>query len=451
MSQIICAVATPPVPCAIGILRISGEGTVALVDRLFRPKKGDALSRCPAGKMTLGFLYDREGRLLDEIQAVRYTGGYTGEESAELFCHGSPVVLALAMDALCELGARPAEPGAFTRRAFLNGKLDLTAAEGVMDLIDAQTPDAVYNAAGQVTGVLSQGVETIAGELADLAAHFCAVLDYPDEDLDPFTVEGMAETLRREEKSLSALLATYRRGRAITRGIPCAIVGKPNAGKSSLLNALLGYERAIVTDVPGTTRDTVEETATLGGVLLRLIDTAGLRQTADPVERLGVERSRTALEQSELALVVWDGTAAATEEDTNLLALARSRGHTVLVLSKSDLTPAEQPHLPDDLPVVRVSVRSGQGLAELERAVSTFFPRGEAVLGSLLTNQRQADSVRRAQKGVSRALAALEAGLTPDAALSDVETALDALYELTGRRVTDEVTDRIFSRFCVGK
>jgi tRNA modification GTPase len=149
--------------------------------------------------------------------------------------------------------------------------------------------------------------------------------------------------------------------------------------------------------------------------------------------------------------VVWDGTAAATEEDTNLLALARSRGHTVLVLSKSDLTPAEQPHLPDDLPVVRVSARSGQGLAELERAVSTFFPRGEAVLGSLLTNQRQADSVRRAQQGVSRALAALEAGLTPDAALSDVETALDALYELTGRRVTDEVTDRIFSRFCVGK
>lgn len=453
MAELICAVATPLRPGAIGILRLSGAGAVAAVDALFTPEAGGSLADRPAGRMTLGLLRDAEGRLLDQVQAVRYASGYTGEESAELFCHGSPVVLTLAMEALCAVGARPAGPGEFTRRAFLNGKLGLTRAEAVMDLIDAQTPAAARNAAGQLTGALESRVSGVYDGLADLSAHFCAVLDYPDEDLDPFTLEGMSAALAGAAGELRALLATWRRGRALTQGIPCAIVGRPNAGKSSLLNALLGYERAIVTDIPGTTRDTVEETVELGGVLLRLIDTAGLRETADPVEKLGVERSWAALEGAELVLVLWDRSAPVGREDVELLERAGAAAPALLVWSKRDLPPAPgpAPELPETLPVVAVSARTGEGLEELEAAVAALFPADGGEAGSLLTNQRQADAARRALAAVERAREGLALGLTPDAALSDVEEALSALGELAGRSVTEDVTDRIFSRFCVGK
>ena len=453
MSDLICAVATPPRPSAIGILRLSGLGAVAAVDALFTPAAGGSLAERPAGRLTLGVLRDAGGRLLDQVQAVRYDSGYTGEESAELFCHGSPMVLALAMEALGARGARPAGPGEFTRRAFLNGKLGLTQAEAVMDLIDAETPTAARNAAGQLTGALARRVAGVYDGLVDLSAHFCAVLDYPDEDLDPFTAEGMEAALAGAEKELGALLATYRRGRALTRGVPCAILGRPNAGKSSLLNALLGYERAIVTDIPGTTRDTVEEKAELGGVLLRLIDTAGLRETADRVEALGVERSRAAMESAELILVLWDSSTVVEREDMDLLERAMAIAPTILVRTKTDLptAPSPTPDLPAGLPVVEVSAKRGTGLEELGAAVAALFPSGADEAGSLLTNQRQADAARRALEAVRRARSCLDLGLTPDAALSDVEEALSALGELTGRSVTEDVTDRIFSRFCVGK
>ncbi len=452
MSDLICAIATPLAPSAIGILRLSGEGAVAAVDRLFTGQGGIPLSQRPAGKLTLGLLRDGEGNLLDQVQAVRYTSGYTGEESAELYCHGSPVALTLAMDALCAQGARPAGPGEFTKRAFLNGKLDLTRAEAVIDLIDAETPAAARNAVGQLTGALERRVEGIADTLTDLAAHFCAVLDYPDEDLDPFTVEGMKTTLNRAGEELSALLATYRRGRALTKGIPCAIVGAPNAGKSSLLNALLGYERAIVTSVPGTTRDTVEETVHLGGVMLRLIDTAGLRETDDPVEQIGVERSRAALEGAELILVLVDGSKPPDQADFDLVERAMALAPTILVWTKADLPSPPVPVVSGELPArVQLSAKTGQGLCELEQEVAALFPHGGGEHGSLLTNQRQADAARRAMEAVNRGREALMAGLTPDAALSDVEEALAALGELTGKCVTEEVTGRIFARFCVGK
>jgi len=437
---------------AIGILRLSGEGAVALTDRLFTPQRGSALAERKSGQLVLGILRDGAGNLLDQVQAVRYASGYTGEESVEIFCHGSPVVLTLAMDALCAGGARPATPGEFTRRAFLNGKLDLTKAEAVIDLIDAQTPAAARNAAGQLTGALARRVERIYDALVDLSAHFCAVLDYPDEDLDPFTVEGMEQTLTGACGELEGLLATYRRGRALTGGIPCAILGRPNAGKSSLLNAILGYERAIVTDIPGTTRDTVEEKAELGGVLLRLIDTAGLRRTEDKVEALGVERSRAAMESAELIFVLWDSAAAVEQEDLALLEQAMAIAPTILVRTKTDLAAAGQAvSLPEGLTVVELSAKTGEGLDRLGQEVAALFPDGGEEAGSLLTNQRQADAARRGREAVCRARDCLKLGLTPDAALSDVEQALAALGELTGRSITEDVTDRIFSRFCVGK
>ena len=453
MSELICAIATPPRPSAIGILRLSGTGAVAVVDSLFTPDRGGSLAQCPPGKLTLGLLRDEQGRPLDQIQAVRYLSGYTGEESAELFCHGSPVVLTLAMEALCARGARPAQPGEFTKRAFLSGKLDLPAAEAVMDLIDAETPAAARCALGQLSGALSRRVEGIYSRLIDVMAHFHAVLDYPDEDIDPFRLEELLGQLQGAQVDLNALVASYDRGRVVARGVPCAIVGQPNVGKSTLLNALVGYERAIVTDIPGTTRDTVEERCVLGGVLLRLIDTAGLRDTADPVERMGVERSRRAMEEAGLILMVMDQSSPATEEEFDLLRQAMDIAPTILIWNKGDLPPAPVPVVGFDLPsTVELSAGTGAGLDALERAVADLFPQGsEEAEGSLLTNARQAEAAKRAVRAVERACDALEMGVTPDALLTDVEEALGALGELTGKTVREDITSRIFERFCVGK
>ena len=287
-------------------------------------------------------------------------------------------------------------------------------------------------------------------------AHFHAVLDYPDEDIDPFTQEQLSRDLTRQETALERLLATYRRGRQLSRGVRCAIVGRPNAGKSSLLNALVGYERAIVTDIPGTTRDTVEENVELGGVPLRLIDTAGLRDSADPIEQLGVERSRAAMEEAELILLVVDAAAEVTAEDAELTrAVAESGKPWIFVAAKQDLVErstsvgligAEAAR------TVELSSKTGEGLDSLAQAVAELFPRDAGSgYGELLTNARQAQAAQRALEGVRRAREALELGVTPDALLTDVEEALSALGELTGQSVREDVTARIFQRFCVGK
>ena len=307
------------------------------------------------------------------------------------------------------------------------------------DLLDAQSREGARHAAGQLSGALSRRVGEIYSALVDLMAHFHAVLDYPDEDIDPFTQEQLARDLTRQETALERLLATYRRGRQLSRGVRCAIVGRPNAGKSSLLNALVGYERAIVTDIPGTTRDTVEENVELGGVPLRLIDTAGLRDSADPIEQLGVERSRAAMEEAELILLVVDAAAEVTAEDAELTrAVAESGKPWIFVAAKQDLVErstsvgligAEAAR------TVELSSKTGEGLDSLARAVAELFPRDAGSgYGELLTNARQAQAAQRALEGVRRAREALELGVTPDALLTDVEEALSAL-----------------GRFCVGK
>ena len=311
------------------------------------------------------------------------------------------------------------------------------------------------HAAGQLSGALSRRIGGIYSALVDVMAHFHAVLDYPDEDIDPFRESELEVVLSRQAAQLRALLATCRRGSQILHGLRCAIVGRPNAGKSSLLNALLGYERAIVTEIPGTTRDTVEETVTVGGTLLRLIDTAGLRDTPDRVEQMGVERSRAAMESAELILVLWDSSSPVTQEDGELLSQAMSLAPTVLVRSKSDLLSAPLPllSLAPMPPVVELSARTGQGLEELEQAIRSALPRqtGEEAYGELLTNARQEEAASRALERLEGAQAGLSAGVTPDALLTDVEEALSALGELTGASVREDITDRIFQRFCVGK
>ena len=452
----IVAIATPPGPGAIGVLRLSGPGAVRLAEQCFRPLGHKGLRDRPPRTLVYGSLLDRDGVVIDQALCTVSYGphSYTGEDTAEFQCHGAPQVLSLGLEALCALGARLAGPGEFTRRAFLNGKLDLAQAEAVGDLLEATSREGVRQAAGQLAGALSRRIGEIYSALVDVMAHFHAVLDYPDEDLDPFTREGLSAALAEQEGALDALLSTCRRGRQLARGIPCALVGQPNVGKSSLLNALAGFERAIVTDIPGTTRDTVEANVELGGLPLRLIDTAGLRDSDDPVERMGVERSRAAMEQAELILVLWDSSARVTGEEVALLERAVELAPTILVWTKGDLPTAPIPalELPEGLRVVELSARTGEGLDRLEEAVAALFPRESGTpYGQMLTNQRQEEATGRARAAVHRAREALEAGVTPDALLTDVEEALAALGELTGQSVREDITDRIFSRFCVGK
>ena len=454
-------------PSAIGVVRISGPDCFDACGRVFRSAR--PFEELEARRMVLGEFLDREGRVLDRGLAVRFPGprSYTGEDSAEFHCHGSPVVLREVLAALFAAGARQAGPGEFTKRAFLNGRLDLTQAEAVIDLIDAETAAAARNAAAQLDGGLRRALEPIQEALLDITSRFYAVVDYPDEDIQDAGPEEIAAALRQAGDALTALLATCKRGKVLKRGVRTAIVGLPNAGKSSLLNALAGYERAIVTDIPGTTRDTVEESVLCGGVLLRLIDTAGLRETEDAVEKLGVERSRRAMEEAELILLVRDGAVEACPENKAhweaeallLNQVARTGKPWLCVESKCDLTGPHafsigliQKDANNPAACLCVSSVTGYGLDKLENAVAALFPAGDpGEAGSLLTDRRQEEAADRARAAVRRALEALENALTPDAALTDAEEALDAIGELTGRTAKEEIVERIFSRFCVGK
>ena len=448
MSEPIAAIATPPVPSAIGIVRVSGEGAIEAASAVFRAASGRPLAACESRRLVYGTLLGPDGAPIDQVLATlsRAPHSYTGEDTAELQCHGSPAVLAMALEALFAQGVRQAGPGEFTKRAFLNGKLDLTQAEAVADLLEAETPAAVRQAAGQLSGALSRRVAALYDGLVDLMAHFHAVLDYPDEDIDPFRADTIREGLDAAHTGLEALLRTYDRGRYIAGGMPCVLIGRPNAGKS--------YDRAIVTDVPGTTRDTVEARCRLGGVVLRLIDTAGLRETDDAVERIGVERSRAALAGAALALLVLDGSASLTPEDEAAMAQAARAPRVICLINKSDRPLAFAPEeLRSRFPhLCVVSAATGAGLDALGETVAALFPAGGAEsAGELLTNARQADAARRALEAVTRASESLEAGITPDALLTDAEEALAALGELTGASVREDVTARIFERFCVGK
>ncbi len=452
MSEPIAAIATGAQVAAIGIVRLSGEGVIPLVERLFTPAGGLPLSAQPDRKLCYGRLCRRDGSLLDLclVTVSRAPNSYTGEDTVELQCHGSPLLLRTLLEELFALGARQAGPGEFTKRAFLNGRLALSEAEAVADLIDAESDEALRNAAGQLSGAIHRRAEAVYAALSDISAHYHAVLDYPDEDIEDFQLLRYRGVIRQALSELETLLRSFERGRLMNSGIPTVIVGRPNAGKSSLLNALLGYDRAIVTAVPGTTRDTIEERLRLGGLCLRLIDTAGIRDTEDEVERLGVQRSRAALRRAELVIAVVDGSRDYTAEDREILQAAEAAKRGLVVLSKRDLTAVTE-QLETRLPVIPVSSVTGEGLDALEQAIAALFPLPEAPAGEILTNARQRDAVARAVEDLRAALEALEQGLTPDLVLTETEGAMAALGELSGRSVREDVTNRIFQRFCVGK
>lgn len=455
MPDTIAAIATIQAPSAIGIVRLTGPDTRRILDGVFAPANGRPMSAQTPRKLVFGRALDRSGGVIDEALAVLFPGpnSYTGEDCAEIHCHGSPVVLDEVLAAAFARGARQARGGEFTQRAFLSGRMDLIQAESVADLIDAESAGAARNAVGQLQGRMSRSVGGIYDALMDLVSRFYAIVDYPDEEIEPLQQAQIEQTLAESAERLDALLATFSRGRLLKSGVPAVILGKPNAGKSSLLNALLGYDRAIVTDIAGTTRDTVEEKVLVGSVLLRLCDTAGIRDAADTVERLGVERAQQAAQRAELALLVLDGSAPLTREDEEAIAAARRARRMLVLVNKADLpqvldTAALRVRFGEVIPL---SARSGAGVDALCRAVEELFAGGETPRGELLTNARQAESAQRALDAVRRAEQALRSGLSPDAVLTDAEEALEALAEFSGKRVRDDLVATIFSRFCVGK
>ena len=432
MNDTIAAISSSGGP--IGLIRVSGERAIEAINAVFQAKNGKPLTEAPSQKLVYGTLTDKSGNVIDCCYAVALHAPhtYTGETMAELQCHGSTAVLCAGLDALFAQGVRQAEAGEFTRRAFLNGKMGLSEAEAVHDLITARTAEAAQNAAAQVMGAVGSPVQQMRDELLGMVAHFHAVVDFPDEDIDPVLFEDAAALLHRTTSHLYSMAESYERGRILREGVPCVILGRPNAGKSTLLNTLLGRERAIVTDIP---------------------DTAGLRNTDDPVEQAGIDRAMAEASASSLILAVFDGSKPISDED--MLVLARSAGHrAIAVVNKVDLPQQLDEKLLKKhfLHIVPLSAKTGDGLDKLLNLIPRTVGLGDGAFdGALITNARQAAALARAAERCEAALYAAQSGMTPDAVVMDAEGAITALGEITGETVTDAVVTRIFSDFCVGK
>lgn len=444
MSDTIVAVATPFGPGAISVLRLSGPEALTV---------GSAALRCDLAaeeprRVLRGLVSDKDGTVLDDVlvTSFRAPASFTGEDTVEISGHGGVLVTQRVLERLVACGARVAAAGEFTQRAFLNGKLDLTQAEAVMDVISAQTDLALRAAQQQLKGRLGEATEELRAEVLGIVAHVEAYIDFPEEDIDPSTGETLRSGIASCEEICRRLLDTAEQGRILREGVRTVIYGEPNVGKSSLLNLLLGYERAIVSDVAGTTRDTVEEVVNLGGIPIRLIDTAGMREAADELERHGVERTRRKLEEADLVLEVVDGSVA----PRRTLEAGELTAHHLLVRNKSDL--GEHPGW-GDRGGVGISCVEGRGSEELVRAIRNELELDAGTWGqeAVAVNTRHQDCLRRGAAALAAGREALEAGQSPEFAALDLREALDAIGEIAGKVDTEELLGEIFGRFCIGK
>ena len=445
----IAAIATAPGAGAVGIVRVSGPAAVSVARAVFSARDPESW---PSHRLMRGSILGPGRQRLDDGLAVlmRAPRSYTGEDVLELHCHGSPAALQEVLRAALAAGARPADAGEFTKRAFLNGKLDLAQAEAVMDLVRCRTPSAAARAADQLSGSLSRHLAELRERLIRLKAHLEVLIDFSEEDveLDPEDVSAECEDLRRH---FADLAATYRSGRIYREGMRVAITGRPNVGKSSLLNALARANRAIVTEIPGTTRDVLEEVIDLGGVPVVVADTAGLREGAETVEQLGIERARTAAAAADLVLIVLDRSVEYADPPYR----PAPEQSAVVAINKIDL-PARWTDLPLDLRrgavgVVQVSAQCGEGIRDLEEAIVGVASGGVQDATPPLTNTRQRDAVSKVEESLAQAVVAARAGAPPDIVAVDVQIALEHLATVTGEIVNDDVLDLVFREFCMGK
>ena len=451
MDSTIAALATAPGEAGIGVVRISGPEAWKVADSVFFPVRQDLWESRISHRMLLGALKDGDTRL-DQVLCVYMKGpaSYTGEDVVEIHSHGGMLIQQKIMDLLTARGVEPALPGEFTRRAFLNGKLDLIQAESILDVIEATSERGLTLAAAQLEGELSREIEDVHEGLLQLIAHTEALLDFPEDELDTLPEKQIRLMAGQYLDSLRSLTASFRQGRLAREGIRMVLAGRPNVGKSSLLNALLRENRAIVTDIPGTTRDTIEEKLNLDGLLLRVVDTAGIRDTRDPVEKMGVDRSRQAVEQADVVLLLLDATAGFTLEDSRIEQDLTEAGKNYFrVWNKGDLADNPEGFREGDLVV---SARRDIRFDTISREI-----RARVHLDTTLSSARTVTRLRHHQLLTLAAdhldsfLAGFSAGMPLDFLSIDLRSAWEALGEVLGRNVTEDIFDRIFSEFCVGK
>ncbi len=455
-SQVIAAISTAQAPGGIGVIRISGARAQEIADQVFHGVHGKTLQEIPGYMALYGTVrtLDTE-EILDEAVALNFREphSFTGENVVELSCHGGLYLLHRVLEEVCRAGARPAQPGEFTKRAFLNGKMGLTEAESVMQIVSAQGAQAARAAMAGREGALERRISEVRTKLVGIAGHLAAWADYPEEDIPQLGAELLKTQLAEARDEIKLLLDQFEAGRAIREGVDTVIAGRPNVGKSTLMNLLAGCERSIVTQYAGTTRDVVEETVRLGDVLLHLADTAGLRITDDPVEQIGVTRARDRVDSAQLVMAVFDSSQELNEEDLELISAVRNIP-CVAVVNKSDLeNKIDLERLKKEFPhLVTISAASGSGLEELKQAVAEVLHTSslDPSAGMLFT-ERQKDAAHRAKECMEEAEQALDLGITYDAITVSVEGAVSALLELTGERATTAVVDEVFSKFCVGK
>ncbi len=451
----IAAVATPQSAAGIGIVRISGEDAFIIADKVFKSVSGKKICEKNGYTALFGHIYDGE-TVLDEAVALifRAPKSYTGENVVELSCHGGMFILSRVLRAVLSAGAVPAEPGEFTKRAFLNGKMDLSEAEAVMSLISSSGEDARAATLNALDGTLSREITECRDKLARTSAFFAAWVDYPDDEIPELKTDELKSVLCEVKERLIRLSDGFDAGQAIIEGIDTAIIGRPNVGKSTLLNALSGRNRAIVTSVAGTTRDVLEETVRLGNLTLRLADTAGIRsETSDEIEKIGVSLAKERFDRAGLVLLVIDGTAGLTEED-KLLLKECGKKRFIAVVNKCDICAGfdekELREYTDN--IVRISAKENKGLPELrvvaEKIIGTH---GFDSSAPLLTTERQRNCVIKAVDALNEAIDGLEAGITADAVNVCTDSAIEELSVLTGEKATETVVNEVFKNFCVGK
>ena len=451
----IAAISTPAGNGGIGIIRISGNDALEIINRIWIPvKKGDF----KPFSMRLGNIVDESGEVVDQVLVSYFKApkSYTGEDICEINCHGGNVSMQRILDIVLRNGAFLAEPGEFTKRAFLNGKMDLTQAEAVIDLINSKSEKEGKASVKQLEGKLGTEIRNIKDEIINLLADIEANIDYPEyEDIEEVRREKIIEIIEKQILKLKKLENSFESGKILKNGVLTAIIGKPNVGKSSLLNVLLKEERAIVTEIPGTTRDTIEEYVNIKGITLRLIDTAGIRKTDDVVENIGVEKSKKAIDEAELILFLIDGSSKLSHEDLELYQLIKDKPHIILInkvdieQSKLDMKEFES----DEDNMIRISAKTSEGIEQLENRIEELFnlKNLETENELIITNIRHKDLIMRAKEGLENANIAISSGIPIDMISIDIKTAIDSLGEILGESISESILDRIFEKFCVGK
>ena len=453
-TETIAAIATAQGQGGIGVIRISGEEAIDIADKIFKAVSGKKLKEIPGYTAKFGKVCDKDEEVDEAVALVfRAPHSYTGENVVEVSCHGGLYITKRILRLIFEAGARPAEPGEFTKRAFLNGKIDLIKAESVMKIIEATGKNAARVAVAVNEGAISKKVEVIKNELLELSARLSVWADYPDDESIDVDFDSVKEILVEAKRQLEILIKNYDTGKILINGVKTAIVGAPNVGKSTLMNMLSGVEKSIVTDIPGTTRDIVEETVNIGDITLKISDTAGIRETSDLVENIGVNRAKACAKSAELVLFVIDGSRELTEEEIILLKSIKEN-KSIVVLNKCDLIRRVDGNYLKDFAeeMVEISAKNGAGIEFLKESILKVLGTEKIEPSEgILVSERQFIAVKNALKSIEKAQEAINMGLTLDAVTVSINDALDELFELTGEKVTQVVVDKIFSDFCVGK